>query len=101
MDKAFYVYHLVTNSKMEIGQRIYFDSSQKNTLYRFFFEREQSNSKGEDFIKILFGNYTNEGLNLDKENADTAIKYMGRTIRNGQASGVSPVSFQIIMSLCS
>ncbi|TYS52105.1 DUF2441 domain-containing protein [Bacillus infantis] len=81
MDLAFYVFHLVTNSKMEIGQRIYFDSSQKNTLYRFFFEREQTNSKGEDFIKILFGNYTNEGLNLDKENADTAIKYMGRTIR--------------------
>ncbi|AHV96977.1 hypothetical protein PSAB_10235 [Paenibacillus sabinae T27] len=39
------------------------------------------NSKGEDFIKILQGHYTNEGLNLNKENADVAIKYMDQTTR--------------------
>ncbi|RYI29432.1 DUF2441 domain-containing protein [Bacillus infantis] len=81
MKEVFYVYHLVTNARMETGQRINFDSSQKNTLYRFFFEREQSNSKGEDAIQIIYGNYTKEGLNLDKENAEAVIKYMGQTSR--------------------
>ncbi|PLR74894.1 DUF2441 domain-containing protein [Bacillus sp. UMB0728] len=81
MDSEFYVYHLVTNTKMEPGQRIQFDRSQKNSLYRFFFEREQFNSRGEDFIQILYGKSTNEGLNLDRENTETAIKYMSQTIR--------------------
>lgn len=77
----FYAYHLVTRNKMTLGQVIYFDMDQKNTLYRFFFEREQLNAKGEDFIQILNGHYTNEGLNLSKENAEVAIKYAGQTIR--------------------
>ncbi|MGA3599381.1 DUF2441 domain-containing protein [Lysinibacillus agricola] len=77
----FYVYHIVTRNKMTTGQIINFDKNQKNTLYRFFFEREQLNSKGEDFIKILYGHYTNEGLNISKENAEVAIKYVGQTIR--------------------
>ncbi|MGA3674450.1 DUF2441 domain-containing protein [Lysinibacillus agricola] len=77
----FYVYHIVTRNKMTTGQIINFDKNQKNTLYRFFFEREQLNSKGEDFIKILYGHYTNEGLNISKENAEVAINYVGQTIR--------------------
>jgi hypothetical protein len=77
----FFVYHIVTRTKMNLGQIIDFDHNQNNTLYRFFFEREQLNLKGEDFIQILYGNYTNEGLNLDKENADVAIKYIDQTIR--------------------
>ncbi|MEX3747172.1 DUF2441 domain-containing protein [Lysinibacillus xylanilyticus] len=77
----FYVYHIVTRNKMTTGQIINFDKNQKNTLYRFFFEREQLNSKGEDFIKILYGHYSNEGLNLSKENAEVAINYVGQTIR--------------------
>ncbi|KOO44299.1 hypothetical protein AMD01_13540 [Priestia koreensis] len=32
------------------GQVIHFDQHQHNTLYRFFFEREQRNDKGEDGI---------------------------------------------------
>lgn len=76
-----YVYHIVTRKKMSLGQIINFDKNQKNTLYSFFFEKEQSNSKGEDFIQILYGNYTNEGLNINKENAEVAIKYVGQTIR--------------------
>lgn len=79
--KQLYVYHLVTRKKMSVGQIINFDKKQKNTLYSFFFEREQLNSKGEDFIQILQGHYTNDGLNLNKENADLAIKYADQTIR--------------------
>ncbi len=39
------------------------------------------NSKGEDFIQILYSHYTNEGLNLNKENAEVAVKYVSQTIR--------------------
>ena len=76
-----YVYHIVTRKKMDLGQIISFDKNKKNTLYHFFFEKEQMNSKGEDFIQILHGHYTNDGLKMDKENADVAIRYVGQTIR--------------------
>lgn len=78
---GFFVYHIVTRNKMSLGQIINFDENQKNTLYRFFFEKEQVNSKGEDFIQVLHSHYTNEGLTLDKENAELAVKYMGQTTR--------------------
>ena len=80
-ENELYVYHIVTRKKMSLGQIIYFDKNQKNTLYSFFFEREQVNSKGEDFVRILQDHYTSEGLNLNKENADVAIKYADQTIR--------------------
>ena len=76
-----YVYHIVTREKMSLGQIINFDKKQKNTLYRFFFEREQLNSKGEDFIQILHGHFSNEGLNLNNENAQVALNYVDQTIR--------------------
>ncbi|MRN51880.1 DUF2441 domain-containing protein [Paenibacillus sp. LC-T2] len=76
-----YVYHIVTRKKMDLGQIISFDKNKRNTLYHFFFEKEQMNSKGEDFIQILHDHYTNDGLTMDKENADVAIKYVGQTIR--------------------
>lgn len=76
-----YVYHIVTRNRMNLGQIIYFDRDQKNTLYQFFFEREQLNAKGEDFIQILHGHHTNEGLSMDKENAEVVVKYVGQTIR--------------------
>ncbi|MDM5248065.1 DUF2441 domain-containing protein [Lysinibacillus sp. G4S2] len=80
-ENEFFVYHIVTSNKMSTGQIINFDKNQKNTLYSFFFDREQLNSKGEDFIKILYGHYTNEGLNISKENTEVAIQYVGQTIR--------------------
>ena len=80
-ENELYVYHIVTRNKMSLGQIINFDKNQKNTLYSFFFEREQLNSKGEDFIQILYGHYTNDGLNISKENAKVAIEYVGQTIR--------------------
>ncbi|MEK5238840.1 DUF2441 domain-containing protein [Paenibacillus sp. FSL L8-0470] len=76
-----YVYHIVTRIKMDIGQIISFDKNKKNTLYHFFFEKEQMNSKGEDFIQILHRHYTNDGFKLDKENADVVIRYAEQTIR--------------------
>jgi hypothetical protein len=81
IENELYVYHIVTRKKMSLGQIISFDKNEYNTLYRFFFEREQLNSKGEDFIRILQGNYTYDGLTLNKENADVAIKYVDQTIR--------------------
>lgn len=80
-ENTFYVFHIVTREKMKLGQMINFDKDQRNTLYNFFFEREFQNINGEDFFQILNGHYSNEGLNLNKENADVAIKYTGQTIR--------------------
>lgn len=87
-------YHIVTRNKMNVGQIIHFDRDQKNTLYRFFFEKEQRNSKGEDFIQILYGNHTQEGLNLNKEDADVAKKYIGQTIRAVRETIVEMVRLQ-------
>ncbi|MUK87871.1 DUF2441 domain-containing protein [Ornithinibacillus sp. L9] len=81
MENEKYVYHIVTRKKMSLGQLINFDKNQKNTLYRFFFEREQRNTKGEDFTQILNSSFTSEGLNMNKENAEVASKYMNQTIR--------------------
>ena len=80
-ENQFFVFHIVTRNKMSRGQIIHFDDNQYNTLYRFFFENEQVNSKGEDFIQIIQNHYTDEGLNLDKDNADVGIKYLGKTTR--------------------
>lgn len=80
-ENELYVYHIVTRKKMSLGQIINFNKNQTNTLYRFFFEGEQLNSRGEDFIQILQGHYTGEGLNLNKEDAEVAIKYVDQTIR--------------------
>ncbi|PFW91646.1 hypothetical protein COL32_07675 [Bacillus pseudomycoides] len=80
-ENELYVYHIVTRKKMILGQIINFDKNKNNTLYRFFFEREQLNSKGEDCIQILQDHYTNEGLDMNKENAEVAIKYVDQTIR--------------------
>lgn len=80
-ENELYVYHLVTKKKMSLGQIISFDDNQKNSLYHFFFEKERFNAQGEDFIQILYGHYTDEGLKLNKENADVAIGYVGQTIR--------------------
>ncbi|WP_432358937.1 DUF2441 domain-containing protein [Sporosarcina sp. UB5] len=66
---------------MELGQIIHFDDNQPNTLYRFFFEKEQLNSKGEDSLRILQDHYTIDGLNLNMEDAEVVSRYMGQTMR--------------------
>jgi hypothetical protein len=80
-EKEMEVYHLVTGKKFNLGQIINFEDQKTNTLYKFFFEKEQLNAKGEDFFQILYSQYTSEGLNLNKENAEVAIKYVSQTIR--------------------
>ncbi|MCM3357696.1 DUF2441 domain-containing protein [Psychrobacillus sp. MER TA 171] len=75
------VYHIVTRNKMRVGQIIDFSENQKNTLYHFFFEKEQLNSKGEDFVRIFQNQYTNEGVNLTKEDAEVGLKYLDQTTR--------------------
>ncbi|THE13790.1 DUF2441 domain-containing protein [Bacillus timonensis] len=77
----FHVYHVVTKKKMICGQKINFDKNQHNTLYRFFFEREHLNTKGEDFIHILNSQISTEGLTLNKEDSDVAFRYMDQTNR--------------------
>jgi hypothetical protein len=80
-ESEFYAYHPVTRKKMEVGQIIRFTDSERNTLFNFFFEKEQRNSKGQDFFQIVREHYSAEGMNLNQEDADVAVKYAGQTIR--------------------
>jgi|GEM_PF-122537 len=80
-DKEFFAYHLVTRNKMYIGQIINFEHSQKNTLYSFFFDNEQVNTKGEDCIQIINAQKMKDGLHLSKEDAEVTFKYVAQTIR--------------------
>ncbi|MGG0666655.1 DUF2441 domain-containing protein [Viridibacillus arvi] len=93
-NKEFCVYHIVTRKKMSQGQIINFNKNQKNTLFHFFFEKEQLNSKGEDFIQIFQDHYTNEGLNLNKENAQVALNYVDQTTRAIREAIVEMVRLQ-------
>lgn len=81
IENEFFVYHIVTRNVMSLGQIINFDRNQHNTLYQFFFEKQQLNSKGEDFVQILTSHYINEGLNLNRDNAEVVMKYVDQTIR--------------------
>ena len=81
MKEELTVYHLVTRKKMNLGQIIHFDDNQRNTLYSFFFEREQLNSKGEDFYQIIKTHTSNEGMDLNSENASLVVTYANQTIR--------------------
>ncbi|PEN44628.1 DUF2441 domain-containing protein [Bacillus wiedmannii] len=93
-DIEFYVYHIVTRQKMNIGQIIHFGKNQTNTLYRFFFEREQLNSSGEDGIKIINNHYKNEELHINNENAKVVMNYMDQTIRAVRETIVEMVRLQ-------
>ncbi|EOO16551.1 MULTISPECIES: DUF2441 domain-containing protein [Bacillus cereus group] len=95
MNKAeFYAYHIVTRKTMRIGQIIHFDKNQTNTLYHFFFEREQLNSNGEDGIKILNNHYKSDGLHINNENAKVVLNYIDQTIRAVRETIVEMVRLQ-------
>ena len=81
MSREFYVYHIVTGKKMEIAQIIEFNKGQHNKLYHFFFEKEQVNSNGDDFIRLLYRHDIKEGLVLNEEDAKVSIQYVNQTIR--------------------
>ncbi|MFB5249362.1 DUF2441 domain-containing protein [Bacillus mycoides] len=90
----FYVYHVVTRKKMNLGQIIHFDKNQTNTLYHFFFEREQLNSHDEDSIQILKRYYINEELHINNESAKVVINYIDQTIRAVRETIVEMVRLQ-------
>lgn len=79
---------------MNIGQIIHFDKNQTNTLYHFFFEREQLNSNGEDGIKILNNHYKSDGLHINNENAKVVMNYVDQTIRAVRETIVEMVRLQ-------
>lgn len=81
IENGLIVYHIVTRKKMKVGQIVNFEENQRNTLYRFFFEREHLNSKAEDFIKIFQNQFTVEGLKLTKEDAEVGRRYIDQTTR--------------------
>lgn len=81
METQKYLYHLVTRNKMNPGQILQLGKDSNNTLYRFFFEKEILNSSGEDFYQILENNFENNGIILDAENSEVALKYSGLTVR--------------------
>ncbi|MFE6138701.1 DUF2441 domain-containing protein [Bacillus sp. NPDC057893] len=93
-ESEFYSYHIVTKNKMKLGQTIHFDKNQTNTLYHFFFEREQLNSNSEDSIQILKNHYTNEELHINNENARVVMNYIDQTIRAVRETIVEMVRLQ-------
>lgn len=93
-EAEFYAYHIVTKKKMNIGQIIHFDKNQTNTLYHFFFEREQLNATGEDSIQILKSHYINNKLHINNENAQVVMNYMDQTIRAVRETIVEMVRLQ-------
>ncbi|QWI43369.1 DUF2441 domain-containing protein [Bacillus mycoides] len=95
MNKAeFYAYHIVTRKTMSIGKIIHFDKNQTNTLFHFFFEREQLNSNDEDSIQILKRHYINEELHINNENAKVVLNYIDQTIRAVRETIVEMVRLQ-------
>ncbi|SCC26635.1 DUF2441 domain-containing protein [Bacillus mycoides] len=93
-ESEFYSYHIVTKNKMKLGQTIHFDKNQTNTLYHFFFEREQLNSYDEDSIQILKSHYLNEELHINNENAKVVMNYIDQTIRAVRETIVEMVRLQ-------
>ncbi|HDR4734096.1 TPA: DUF2441 domain-containing protein [Bacillus cereus] len=93
-EAEFYAYHIVTRRKMNIGQIIHFNKNQHNTLYHFFFEKEQLNASGEDGMKIINNHYKNEELHINNENASVVMNYMDQTIRAIRETIVEMVRLQ-------
>ncbi|EDX67714.1 DUF2441 domain-containing protein [Bacillus cereus] len=93
-EAKFYAYHIVTKRKMNIGQIIHFNKNQHNTLYHFFFEKEQLNTSGEDGMKIINNHYKNEELHINNENAPVVMNYMDQTIRAIRETIVEMVRLQ-------
>ena len=81
MKKDFTVYHVVTNKKMKVGQKLVFDNNEKNTLYQFFFEKEQRNSNQQNFTLIITNNYINNQIQLNEEDSKVSMQYLEQTIR--------------------
>ncbi len=79
---------------MHIGKMIPFNKNQHNTLYHFFFEREQLNASCEDGIQILNKHYKNDELHINNENAKVVMSYMDQKIRAVRETIVEMVRLQ-------
>lgn len=82
MEEVFYVYHIVTRKKMQIGQVILFDNEQKNTLFHYFFEKEYLNADKQDTFQIISDSRSNNEIILNKDNSQVVTQYLGHTIRS-------------------
>ena len=82
MEETFYVYHLVTRTKMQLGQVILFDNEQKNTLFHYFFEKEHLNSEGKDLFQIMNDSRNEDTIILNKDNSHIVSQYLDHTIRS-------------------
>lgn len=76
-----YVYHIVTNSKMELGQRIIFDNTQHNSVYNHFVAKEWNNLKGETCLDILKKHEGSKRLHLDEDDTTLLYTYIDQTMR--------------------
>ena len=81
MSKYTEYYHLVTNTRLELGQKIIFSDKSKNKLYDFFFKKEFLNKEGSDYFGIINSGISNTGLVLNNEDTEVVLKYMNITIR--------------------
>ena len=74
-------FHLVTNKKLELGQKILFNKDTNNRLYDFFFKKEFRNNEGRDCFDIIKSGSTPSGLSLNEEDTKIIHKYNDITIR--------------------
>lgn len=74
-------YHIVTKEPFSIGQRITFDASTKNNLYNFFFKKEFRSQNGKDAYEIIGDGKCEDGLIINKSDANVILKYNDITIR--------------------
>ena len=74
--ETFYAFHLVTNNRMTVGQIIDFSEGQRNTLYRFFLEKEIRNEQQQDVFDVIKGKSA-----LNEEETAMVKRYLGSSIR--------------------
>lgn len=94
MEEDFYVYHIVTRKKMQLGQIILFDNEQKNTLFQYFFEKEYLSEDGKDIFQIISDSRHDSEIILNKDNSQVVSQYLGHTIRSIREVIVESVRLQ-------
>jgi len=97
MDKSMneiIVYHLVTNMKMELGQKLHINSNEKNTLFKHFFQKELLNKDGYDVTKVLQKNRKESGIVLKNDDANFLSFYVDHSLRTIRETIVELVRLQ-------
>ena len=74
--ETFYAFHLVTNNPMTVGQIIDFTEGKRNTLYRFFLEKEIRDEQQQDVFDAIAGKST-----LNEEETALVKRYLGLSSR--------------------